>query len=391
MSHRFPSEWPSVRGPELLRGRIDGQSRDFTDIGSLPARLYVRHEEDFVGAPQVVEFSIPIFSQTDNAAVVPDSVDDARGYAFAPVTGLLVGAQFVGENGLAKSDANFVTFTLTNLGNGQDDQEMLEDSDANGTTTTGTAITALTPFTLLINQDPDTNAPRRIAAGDVLRAMVTVDGTLPNTIAGPVMRVQIQTMPAGCRYTPLAPVASWTGVSVYDGPLADTANGIVEMALGDNDVAATAGLTWDDQLLIQGNKGPIFQCYARIGELGAEERVVLGLASAYNATLDSATYNLWFRCDGDNDVVIEGDDNVTNTDDKPTGFTLDVDTWYWFTINASDPANVTFWIDEQMVGSVSVSAIGSAALQPVILLQKDGDVNAPTVQVDRCDVAWRRL
>ena len=46
-----------------------------------------------------------------------------------------------------------------------------------------------------------------------------------------------------------------------------------------------------------------------------------GVASAFNAALDSVAQHAWFRCDG-NSLVVETDDGTNDNDDKATGFSL---------------------------------------------------------------------
>ena len=51
------------------------------------------------------------------------------------------------------------------------------------------------------------------------------------------------------------------------------------------------------------------------------QSLTIGLASAFNATLDSVATNLWFRYIASLVPVIEGDDGTTDTDDQATGVT----------------------------------------------------------------------
>lgn len=56
--------------------------------------------------------------------------------------------------------------------------------------------------------------------------------------------------------------------------------------------------------------------------LPASVMFAFGVASAFNATLDSIAEHAWFRCDGSNALVVETDDGTNDNDDKATGFSL---------------------------------------------------------------------
>src|SRR5206468_3860331 len=77
----------------------------------------------------------------------------AKKFVFiAPATGTLTNAKFQGEDALAANDTNYLTFTLTNVGQaGAGTTVMLAATDANTTKATGgTAIAASTPRNLAL-------------------------------------------------------------------------------------------------------------------------------------------------------------------------------------------------------------------------------------------------
>jgi hypothetical protein len=69
-----------------------------------------------------------------------------------------------------------------------------------------------------------------------------------------------------------------------------------------------------------------------VASLDATSSIAFGLCSARNDTIDSLTAHASFRCIGNNNVLVETDDNVTDLDDVPTGLVLR-DTWKRFKID----------------------------------------------------------
>jgi hypothetical protein len=106
-------------------------------------------------------------------------------YVIADAAGVLTSARFSGTDALAASDTNYITFSITNLGNtGSGSAAMLAATDANTTKTTGgTALTANALRNLTLN---GTAANLVVAAGDRIRARAAVTGTLANTVTFPV-------------------------------------------------------------------------------------------------------------------------------------------------------------------------------------------------------------
>ena len=106
-------------------------------------------------------------------------------FIIAPYDGVLSAAIFSGVDALAASDTNYITFTITNLGQaGAGSAAMLAATDANTTKTTGgTALSANTRRDLILTS---TAANLVVARGDRLRLRAGVTGTLANTVTFPV-------------------------------------------------------------------------------------------------------------------------------------------------------------------------------------------------------------
>jgi hypothetical protein len=106
-------------------------------------------------------------------------------FVIADAAGVLTSARFSGTDALAASDTNYITFSLTNLGNtGSGSAAMLAATAANTTQVTGgTALTANALRNLTLN---GTAANLVVAAGDRIRVRAAVTGTLANTVTFPV-------------------------------------------------------------------------------------------------------------------------------------------------------------------------------------------------------------
>jgi len=107
-------------------------------------------------------------------------------YAVAPKTGALTSADFGGKDALATSDTNYITWTITNLGQaGAGSTAMLATTPAGINTTKvtgGTAITAEGVYALTLS---GTALNLAVAQGDQLKITATATGTLANTVTFP--------------------------------------------------------------------------------------------------------------------------------------------------------------------------------------------------------------
>lgn len=105
-------------------------------------------------------------------------------YIIVPQTGTLTGVDFSGTDALAANDTNYITFSITNLGQaGAGSTVMLAATDANTTKATGgTALVANGKRSLTVT---GTGADLVVTAGDRLRVRVAATGTLANTVTFP--------------------------------------------------------------------------------------------------------------------------------------------------------------------------------------------------------------
>lgn len=111
-------------------------------------------------------------------------------YILAPFAGTVTGVDFSGVDALATDNTNYVTFSITNLGQaGSGTNPILAATDANTTKTTGgSAVSANTKRSLTVN---GTGSNLIVAKGDRLRVRVAASGTLANTITFGSIRIYL--------------------------------------------------------------------------------------------------------------------------------------------------------------------------------------------------------
>jgi hypothetical protein len=125
------------------------------------------------------------FYETAVSATIGTAAGDTDAYIIVDAAGVLVTARFSATTALVTDVTNYITWTITNLGQaGAGSAAMLAASAANSTQTTGgSAIAANTLRNLTLN---GTAANLVVAAGDRLRIRATAAGTLANTVTFPV-------------------------------------------------------------------------------------------------------------------------------------------------------------------------------------------------------------
>lgn len=111
-------------------------------------------------------------------------------YVIVAETGVVSSIDFSGVDALATSDTNYITFSVTNLGQaGAGSTAILAATDPNTTKSTGgSAIAANTKRTLTLNA---TAANLIVTAGDRLRIRAAATGTLANTVTFPAYVLRI--------------------------------------------------------------------------------------------------------------------------------------------------------------------------------------------------------
>jgi len=157
--------------------------------------------------------------------------------------------------------------------------------------------------------------------------------------------------------------------------------------------AQTARIDFGDHLIIDSTKNFVFEArvqvqYADDTAFTADERLVVGLASAYNATLDNVAKNAWFRVEGaDTALLLETDDGATDNDDEDVGQDLANDTWAVLRIEGSDLDAIKFYKDGVLIGDLDAGAL-TGNLQPIVAYQRDAGADVQVIFVDYVKV-WQ--
>jgi hypothetical protein len=125
--------------------------------------------------------------QARKASIATTGNSDA--FLIVPANGVIVGAMHSGSSVLAASDTNFITWSITNLGQaGAGSTAILAATDANTTKATGgTALAANARRNLALNA---TAANLVVAKGDRLRIRAAATGTLANAVADNVYLIE---------------------------------------------------------------------------------------------------------------------------------------------------------------------------------------------------------
>jgi hypothetical protein len=110
-------------------------------------------------------------------------------YFIAPRTLTVFQVDFSGTDALTTSDTNYITWTITNLGqDGAGSAAILAATDAETTKATGgSAIVADTRRELAVSS---TLVDKQMVLGDRIRIRAAVTGTLANTVTFPVYLIQ---------------------------------------------------------------------------------------------------------------------------------------------------------------------------------------------------------
>ncbi len=349
---------------------------------------YVDRFWDFEGGQNYYEVDAVLGENVVNpGANIISSIDTQFSIAEVPILrgGRLVSATFLCSGGIAANDTNFVTFTVTNkFGAGAGAVAMLAATQTSKSASLG-AITSLVPYPLTISATP---AALAVASGDVLEVKVLTGGTLANVLNAPVIRLKFATIDPA-----FVPRATRALASPLVGPVDSTANGEHIITLNAASEAQTAGFDFGDLRPIPANRGWVFEALVKVNTtaITTNQQVLIGMASAYNATFASIISNAWFFLNASMIAQVESDDGTADNDGLSTGQTLVADTYYMFRIDATNRRAVTFWINNKLVKTLSAAAWAvTDLLQPVFYVRKASGATTPSISVDAVRIRTNR-
>jgi hypothetical protein len=176
---------------------------------------------------------------------------------------------------------------------------------------------------------------------------------------------------------------------------ADIANGVARGTLAATSEAETVGADWADQRMVPANSGWIFEAGIYLpANLAANETLIVGMGSDFNATFDSVTLNAWFRITGGTTpigrtLIIQTDDNVADRSTTTT-FVLTVATLYRFGIDATNIGEIRFLVDDAEIGTLAAAAFDTTTLQPMFYVAKASGTTTPSADIDYWYVGFNR-
>ena len=121
------------------------------------------------------------------------------------------------------------------------------------------------------------------------------------------------------------------------------------------------------------------------GTLAAGDKIVLGLASNRNATLDNITTNAWFLIKAGTGIYVETDDNTTDNDDIDSGTTWTSGTAFTLRVEIGTDLYARFYVNGVKVKTYGMTALSANTMvQPYIEVAKAAAANMDhRVDIDR--------
>jgi hypothetical protein len=188
----------------------------------------------------------------------------------------------------------------------------------------------------------------------------------------------------GCPF--VAKIVAAAGAPSVAG-VANAVGGQVACALAATSEKEDAGLYFGDNLGIDVTKGANFEsrCLLSVLPSVAAVQAVWGLASAWIDGPNNNTCSMRFGATGNGAVLIQAFDGTTTTS-VATGVTVSTTDWHIYRIDASNLADVRFYIDGAQVsttGLVNFAATGTlAVLQPYLGCYKASGTGVGTLTID---------
>jgi hypothetical protein len=180
---------------------------------------------------------------------------------------------------------------------------------------------------------------------------------------------------------------------------ADVAGGVYVMKLDTTNEVEAITLYFADQLTVNIAKKPVLRFRLKVesdvtgagGLFAAGDKLVMGFASARNATLDNVVTNAWFMFAGANhNIYTESDDGTTDTDDQDSGVDWAENTYADFRIDCTELGAVKFFVNGVLVATRSIP-LATGVVQPFFELTKAAAANKDhRLTIDYVDVQANR-
>jgi len=193
-------------------------------------------------------------------------------------------------------------------------------------------------------------------------------------IGGDIVIPATGTVQSGCPWSTLIVGAAPPTVA----KVADSINGVVQLALTATDQSQIAALDWNNQESLSLEQGLIFEARIAMSVLPTTgtntSQVVFGLAGTHNADLDAVDCRAWFKIESAANTALlwEVDDNVTADEDNDASTVLVASVYHIYRIDATSIAAVKFYVDGVLVGTGSMAGLTAAIgnVQPYFNVSK---------------------
>lgn len=174
---------------------------------------------------------------------------------------------------------------------------------------------------------------------------------------------------------------------------ANATGGAFNIQLANSNEVEDLFITHGDQLQIQGNLPFLFLArVSTVSAMAANQKVIVGLASAADSDPDALTRNAWFLQAGSTALRMEFDDDTNDVDDQDTGVTVTAGAYAWYAIENGFDGNLYFryatadgpcrsWTFPDKFRAAAPS-FGANNLQPYIGIYKASGTTTPQIKVD---------
>jgi hypothetical protein len=173
--------------------------------------------------------------------------------------------------------------------------------------------------------------------------------------------------------------------------VSDVDGGVIAVSLDDTSEAQTAALTMGDYRSFDLTKGAILEARVALATVPASAAIaVWGLGTAYNANPADVSDGVFFKVAGSgavNCVII----NAGTPTSVSSGVRLTASAYHVFRIDATNAANVQFFIDGVNVANGAFTQTGTAAItQPYVEAYKASGTDVAVIHVDMVSAVANR-
>lgn len=158
--------------------------------------------------------------------------------------------------------------------------------------------------------------------------------------------------------------AGTAGAAAY---VADAVGGVVRLTLGASDEKSDRTLYMGDQRSIEVGSGCQVRARVRVdtAPTSTAAYAVVGLGANWADGPDAVTESIWFKIGTSGGLTVETDDASTDIS-VAAGVSLAAGQWHDLAIDAHDPTNIKFYLDDVQIGTASTFAFAATGANKVL-------------------------